>query len=153
LYQILTGVRPFEAPSLGALFFTIGADPPVPLRTRRPEIPPGLEAAVLKCLEKDATRRTQTIAELARDLAPFAPEDSRLSIERIPRAPSDGTPLATVARRPSVADGTEDALALNTAAIEVAADNDPTLAAPQGSVPPASPASPSAPPPGPVHAV
>ena len=32
LYELLTGARPFEAESLGALFMTIGADPPAPLR-------------------------------------------------------------------------------------------------------------------------
>jgi serine/threonine-protein kinase len=95
LYQLLTGVRPFEAPSLGALFFTIGADPPKPLRDRRPEIPRELEAAVLKCLEKDASRRTQTVAELARALSPFGKQDSYISVDRIHRVLSDATPMPT----------------------------------------------------------
>ena len=57
--------------SLGSLFFTIGADTPAPLRSRRPDLPEALEVAVAKCLEKDPRARTQTVAELARAIAPF----------------------------------------------------------------------------------
>ncbi len=126
LYQLLTGVRPFEAPSLGALFFTIGADPPLPLRKRRAEIPAGLEAAVLKCLEKDPTQRTQTIAQLARALAPFGNDDTRLSVERIHRVLSDATPFASM--RPPAGAG-DSVPGIPMAAIVVnGGDDDPTLA-------------------------
>ncbi len=100
LYQILCGVRPFDASSLGALFFTIGADPPAPLRSHRADIPAELEAAVLKCLEKDQNARTQTVAELARLLAPFGTDDARISVERIHRVLNDGTPMPV--KRPSM---------------------------------------------------
>jgi serine/threonine protein kinase len=130
LYQLLTGVRPFEAPSLGALFFTIGADPPKPLRQRRADIPPGLEAAVLKCLEKDPTQRTQTIAQLARSLAPFGNEDTRLSVERIHRVLSDATTYASMRPPPGTGDtGMPQASALRLAPVVLTGDDDPTLAA------------------------
>jgi serine/threonine-protein kinase len=118
LYQLLTGVRPFEAESLGSLFFTIGADTPAPLRSRRPDLPEGLEQAVMKCLEKDPKVRTQSIAELARALAPFGSEDARISVERIHRVLSDGTPFP---RRISIADNTAGGALMEDAARAAAA--------------------------------
>jgi serine/threonine-protein kinase len=103
LYQLITGSRPFEAESLGALFLMIGADQPPPMHPRRPDIPPELEAAILHCLEKDPRVRTQSVAELARALAPFGEQDSHISVERILRVLPDGTPFP---RRGSVGDNT-----------------------------------------------
>jgi len=97
LYQLLGGVRPFEAESLGALFLVIGGDPVPPLRDVRPDVPEALEAAILKCLEKDASKRMQSVAELAKALAPFGPETSRLSLDRILRVLAD--PSATSPKR------------------------------------------------------
>jgi serine/threonine-protein kinase len=89
LYQLLTGRRPFEAESLGALFFTIGADPPAPPREHRADLPEELQNAILKCLEKDQKQRVQSVAQLARLIAPFGGEDARLSVERIHRVLGD----------------------------------------------------------------
>jgi len=44
---------------------SIIADPPVPLREARPELPVGLEAALAPCFEKDRRKRYDNIAELA----------------------------------------------------------------------------------------
>jgi serine/threonine-protein kinase len=85
LYQLIAGVRPFEAESLGALFLMIGADAPASLKDHRPDAPDALVAAVMRCLEKDPPRRTQSVSELALALAPFGTEGSALSVERIVR--------------------------------------------------------------------
>jgi eukaryotic-like serine/threonine-protein kinase len=131
LYQLLTGVRPFEAESLGSLFFTIGADTPAPLRTRRPELPEALDNAILKCLEKDPRVRTQSVAELARAIAPFGTDDARISVERIHRVLSDGTPFP---RRISIGDSTAGSALLEDAAKAATAGDEegiaPTLAIP-----------------------
>jgi serine/threonine-protein kinase len=71
----------------------IGAEPPTPLRSWRTDIPEQLEAVIMRCLQKELHARTQTVAELARGLAPFGSMDSRLSVERILRVLSDHTPL------------------------------------------------------------
>ena len=97
LYQLICGHRPFEEESLGALFVMIGAEQPAPITTYLPDIPRDLEAILYRCLEKAPANRFQTVAELARALAPFASDGARLSIERILRTLSDHTPLA---RRP-----------------------------------------------------
>ena len=91
LYQLLAGVRPFDADGLAELFLKIGAEPAPALRGHRPDVPAELEAVVLRCLEKDPTKRPQTVAELARSLAPFGNEYSRISVERIHRVLSDET--------------------------------------------------------------
>jgi serine/threonine-protein kinase len=90
LYQLVTGVRPFDAEGLGVLFLMIGADPVTPPSAHRPDLPPGLEAVILRCLEKDPSHRMASVAELAGALAPFAPSGSRLSVERIQRTLGDG---------------------------------------------------------------
>jgi serine/threonine protein kinase len=93
LYQLLTAHRPFEDESLGGLFMMIGGDPPTPIGNWRSELPAELGQVIMRCLEKDPAARPQTVAELARGLAPFGSVDSRVSVERIMRVLSDKTPL------------------------------------------------------------
>jgi eukaryotic-like serine/threonine-protein kinase len=83
LFELLTGSRPFTGGSVSARLAAIAADPPILLRTLRPEAPAGLEEAILRCLEKDPARRTPGVAALARALAPFAPPRAAGSIERV----------------------------------------------------------------------
>jgi serine/threonine-protein kinase len=73
LYEMLAGEPPFNASTLPAICAAIAADTPRSLREGRPEIPPALEAVVMKCLEKEPDRRFQKVSELVRALAPFAP--------------------------------------------------------------------------------
>jgi serine/threonine protein kinase len=83
LYQLFTGEPPFVADSLPELALRVSTDPPAPLRSRRPEVPPELEAVVLRCLEKDRSRRFADVAEMARALLPYAPAHARTSVDRI----------------------------------------------------------------------
>jgi serine/threonine-protein kinase len=77
LYELLTVRRPFEGESLPELILAITSDAPVPPRTYRPDLPPGLEAVVLKCLERHPDARFRTAGELAAALAPFASPEVR----------------------------------------------------------------------------
>jgi len=72
LYELLTGRCPFEDRDLGVLFAKIQNEPPLPTRVHRAEIPPELEAVVMRCLEKEQTERYQSVAELMDALRPFA---------------------------------------------------------------------------------
>lgn len=83
LYLLLTRRHPFDGDSLIALCMSIYTDSPRPLRAIRPEVPGPLDALILRCLEKDVSRRVQNVAELARGLAPFGSPGSALSVERI----------------------------------------------------------------------
>ncbi|MDI3284684.1 serine/threonine-protein kinase [Polyangium sp. 15x6] len=146
LYQILTGKRPFEAEATHALFLMIGGDPPAPPRWHRSEIPAGLEAVVLQCLEKKPNDRPQSVADLARLLLPFASEEGRISVERIHRLQG----VAPPPRPPSIVEGTEKGAALEQAAWQAfgevsMSDNATTLRQPAKAPPPEVPAAPPAP--------
>jgi serine/threonine-protein kinase len=83
LYQLLAGKVPFDGETLPEVAIKVAMQPPPPLRALRPEVPPGLEAAVMRCLAKARTERFKNVAELAMALAEFAPARARGSIERI----------------------------------------------------------------------
>lgn len=82
-YELLSGEGAFRADTMPQLYVAIIQDPPQPLR--RPDVPPGLIQVILRCLEKDPTRRFQSVAELAAALHEFAPVHARRSVERISR--------------------------------------------------------------------
>ncbi|WP_438020009.1 serine/threonine-protein kinase [Sorangium sp. So ce315] len=85
LYQLLTARVPFDASSLSELILMINTEaPPLPSLFRR-DLPPGLEAAILRCLEKDVAKRFRSVAELAGAIVDFGPPLALASLERIER--------------------------------------------------------------------
>jgi eukaryotic-like serine/threonine-protein kinase len=108
LYELLAGVAPFAADSMPELVFKIVDGAPGSLLQSRPEVPAGLEAVIFRCLEKDRSRRYQTVGDLAGALAPFAPRKSRASIDRIMQVMqaagmSASSPSSTLPPAPSAA--------------------------------------------------
>ncbi len=85
LYQLLTGNVPFNTGVFSELVLKVNLEPPTPLATYRGDIPPALEAAVMKCLEKKPEGRFQNVGELALAIADFGPETGRLSAEKAAR--------------------------------------------------------------------
>jgi eukaryotic-like serine/threonine-protein kinase len=83
LHELLTAESPFAAETLPELHVAILQGSPRPLRARRPDLPPALEAAVACCLEKDPGRRFPHVAALAEAIAPFAPPAARVAVGRI----------------------------------------------------------------------
>ncbi|MDP9179497.1 MAG: protein kinase, partial [Gemmatimonadota bacterium] len=67
-YEALTGEPPFTGPSAQAIVAKVITTDPRPLATQRKSIPPHVEAAVLKSLEKMPADRFATAAEFARAL-------------------------------------------------------------------------------------
>jgi serine/threonine-protein kinase len=57
LYEMLTGRVPFEGESAVTIALKQVSEPPVPPSQRNPQVPPALEAVVLRALEKDPARR------------------------------------------------------------------------------------------------
>jgi serine/threonine-protein kinase len=74
LYELLTGALPFEGQTAMAVAAAIQTIEPPPPSARRPGLPAGLERVVMKALAKNAAERFQTVADFARELAPFATE-------------------------------------------------------------------------------
>ncbi|HSE98991.1 MAG TPA: serine/threonine-protein kinase, partial [Blastocatellia bacterium] len=68
LYEMLSGEAPFEGSSSMRLLMAHAADPPPPLREKRPDISPEIERVVMSALEKDPARRPQRAGEFAMSL-------------------------------------------------------------------------------------
>ena len=68
LYECICGRRPFVAETNEALAFQIVMKPPPSPRSIAPELSRDVETVLMKCLEKDPTRRYASAAELADDL-------------------------------------------------------------------------------------
>jgi hypothetical protein len=97
LYELLAGTTPFVGETLPEVCVKIATQAPPPLRSYRRDVPSGLEAVILRCLEKDCRRRYQNIAEFATGLAGFGSPRARASLDRImgtiqSGAPSTGLP-------------------------------------------------------------
>jgi eukaryotic-like serine/threonine-protein kinase len=85
LYELVTGRVPFEAETMPQLCTLIlHTEPPSP-RSVRPDVPEGLDQAILRCLRKDRSQRYANVAALAADLAHFSPDAGPRSAERISR--------------------------------------------------------------------
>lgn len=88
LYEVFTGVRPFDAPSHSqVLEKVLAANPPAP-REFAPDLPAGLERVILTCLARRPNRRYQHAGQLASDLARVAkgnPPTEALRLRRLAR--------------------------------------------------------------------
>ena len=71
-YEALTGEPPFTGPSAQAIVAKVITTEPRPMATQRKSIPPHVEAAVLKSLEKMPADRFATAADFARALGDTA---------------------------------------------------------------------------------
>jgi len=69
LYQLLTQMRPFEAPTLQNLFFRIITETPKPVSELVPGLPPALDRIVAKAMAKEPSDRYATALEMANDLS------------------------------------------------------------------------------------
>jgi len=67
-YRLIAGHKPYEASEDAALIDAILREDMVPLRTRRPDVPPDLERIVNKMLERDRDRRYANCRELHEEL-------------------------------------------------------------------------------------
>jgi tetratricopeptide (TPR) repeat protein/predicted Ser/Thr protein kinase len=107
LYYGLVGRRPFDGDSVvEVLHRVIHEDPPFP-RSIRPEVPRGLEAIALKCMQKDRRHRYPTMAALVEDLDRFlggepVATESEAWFRRLvgarprPSAPTEIDPFGTI---------------------------------------------------------
>jgi serine/threonine protein kinase len=77
LYTLLTGKLPFDAGSaLHTLMMVVSAEPPLPIRSRRPEVAAELERIVLKSMSKRPADRHPGARALADELRRFRAKPS-----------------------------------------------------------------------------
>jgi serine/threonine-protein kinase len=95
LWELVVGRPAFGAPtSAHAIARVMTEAVPRPSDARR-DLPAGFESIVMRALEKDPRKRYPGVAELARDLLPFAPS-YRAIVQRIPPADESLTPPGQV---------------------------------------------------------
>jgi len=70
-YEAFTGRVPFQGESTDQVFHRILTEEPAPLRQLNRSIPRDLETIIMKCLEKDRSKRYASMADLIRDLELF----------------------------------------------------------------------------------
>jgi len=102
LFELFTGHVPFGGTAIGAVFAAILEAPAPKVQPWRPEVSPQLEAIVLRCLEKEPSRRFGDVGQLARALAPFGTSSTAGSVAR-------ATAVLARKNRTSGADVTGDA--------------------------------------------
>jgi len=85
IYEMLTGRSPFEGATLPEVCARILSDNPESMLVYQPDLPPELDAVVLRCLEKDPGKRFPTVAALANALGTFGTDEVRSTAERIGR--------------------------------------------------------------------
>jgi len=96
LYEEMTGRSPFDGATVPMICANVLAMAPLPLGVEG--IPERLERVVMRCLEKDPTKRFRDIGHLARALTPFAPAQGKVSVERISQLKDlDGAPAISPA--------------------------------------------------------
>ena len=96
LYECLSGRRAFAAPTPVAIALKQVQERPSPLRSVRPDIPRAVEAAVMRCIEKDPSRRFASVAELASALAQSFSATGVVPVERARRWPWIVAAMATL---------------------------------------------------------
>ncbi len=83
LYEMLSGRRPFEAPTITGLIHKVVHDPLLPLDAAALGVPPALVAAVTKALDKDPEKRFADLGAMSRALL------ASIGIAAAPDAPLD----------------------------------------------------------------
>jgi serine/threonine-protein kinase len=82
LYFLLTAARPFNFPAIvEQQLLMILQDDPIPIRSRRPEIPEALARAVHRALERDPAARFPDAPAMREALAPFRESSRRTARE------------------------------------------------------------------------
>ncbi len=85
LYELLTKSRPFAAPSLALVCVKVLHEEVPPPSSLRPDIPPGVDEIIARCLKKQPGDRFANVGELVEALAPFGNPSVRASATRITR--------------------------------------------------------------------
>ncbi len=120
LYEMATGQRPFREKQSSPLIAAILTEPPQPPRELNRQVSPGLEAVILKALEKNPHERYQSAREVLEDLRRLSVPGSAVGVQR-PKIQSIAVlPLANLSGDPQqeyFADGMTEELITNLAKI------------------------------------
>jgi serine/threonine-protein kinase len=82
LYQLVADKTPFHGDGIQQVCARVFQGAPTPLSTYRPDAPPGFEAVLFECFEKDRAHRWPNVAAFAAALVPFGPTRAVVHAER-----------------------------------------------------------------------
>lgn len=85
LYEFLTGKQVWPGTELMEIFYHVTMTSPAVPSSIVPNLPPGLDAIVIRCLEKDRNRRYASVAALAEALEVFATDEAKSYARRAAR--------------------------------------------------------------------
>jgi serine/threonine protein kinase len=102
LYQLTTGVVPFQAESITQLCAMVLQQEPMPPSLSRPGLPVEFDRVVMRCLQKAPAQRYANIVELATDLFPFGADGARISVDRVRRTLGMPVPHPSLSSSPSL---------------------------------------------------
>ncbi|MBK8258696.1 MAG: serine/threonine protein kinase [Polyangiaceae bacterium] len=97
LHEMLAGTPPFDGRTVAEIFGAILYKPAEPLTRVRPDVPPAVEAAVLRALEKDRDKRFGSVSEFWGALAAAAQP-----LQQAPttsRSPTQTAPVKAASKR------------------------------------------------------
>jgi eukaryotic-like serine/threonine-protein kinase len=100
LYEMLAHHQPFTGDTPVAIAYKQVNEMPPPPSASNPDVPPRLDAVVMKCLAKNPANRYQTAGELIADLERVR---QGIDVEATPLLPivGDGTATQVIARQPT----------------------------------------------------
>ncbi len=85
LFELLTAQRPFEDESYPMLVLKICTEPPPAVSIYRDDVPAAFAKLIERCLDKEASNRFASAAELSEALAPYADADQVVRLRNAPR--------------------------------------------------------------------
>ncbi|HUL85327.1 MAG TPA: Stk1 family PASTA domain-containing Ser/Thr kinase [Actinomycetota bacterium] len=95
LYELLAGSPPFTGDTPVAIAYKQVNETPIPPSQRNADVPPRLDAVVMKCLAKNPANRYQSAGELSADLERVKQGQE---VEATPLMPSAGEATQVIAR-------------------------------------------------------
>ena len=95
LYEMLTGVKPFQGEDIPELMFKVANMPATPPSHIAPDLPPVVDYIVARALKKRANERYASAAELAKDLREAAAEVAAGEAAGLERADAKTAPNPT----------------------------------------------------------
>jgi len=82
LYYVLAGRAPFGG-DVAQLMLAITREEPLPVTSIRGDVPPDIDTILAWAMAKDVDRRFKNVHSLAHALAPYAPPEGQVLVERI----------------------------------------------------------------------
>ena len=117
LYELLTGADAFAGANATEVFRTILETKSRPVQALAPHVPPELCAIVERCLEKDRTRRFQSVGELAAALSAVAPSGASVAVPAAPSSRKLPLPATVIVRRDTARSGRAPVIVLAAALV------------------------------------